>query len=162
MSWKGHRKEPTKKTRIENAPRDYHVDALPYPAFALEITSFRYSSIRERRSLAPLRRRSRSDAPYHWTPVSQCRLIRNSPPAIHWASRVIQRMSPPRTVGMIAKRRFCVNWRRRNGGAAVGEVPDSGQQGEAKKRPCEVRKLSTGYQESASCGWRVAPPAGVA
>ena len=28
------------KTRIENAPRDYHVDALPYPAFSLEISGF--------------------------------------------------------------------------------------------------------------------------
>ena len=28
------------KTRIEDAPRDYHVDALPYPAFTLEISRF--------------------------------------------------------------------------------------------------------------------------
>ena len=58
------------KTRIENAPRDYHVDALPYPAFQLEISRFSYGSIRERRSLAPLQDRSlirnshpQSDAP---------------------------------------------------------------------------------------------------
>ena len=31
------------------------MDALPYPAFQLEISGFSYGSIRERRSLAPLR-----------------------------------------------------------------------------------------------------------
>ena len=38
-------------------------DAFPYPAFTLEISGFSESSIRERRSLAPLRRRGRSPRP---------------------------------------------------------------------------------------------------
>ena len=82
------------------------------PLFSLEISGFFQGSIRERRSLAPLRRRSRSDTPYHWTPASQCRLIRNSHPQPD-ALRAIQRMSPPRTVGMIANRRRRVNGRAR-------------------------------------------------
>ena len=77
------------------------------------------NSIRERRSLAPLRRRlsnsvrpllslSKSVRPL----LSIKQLIRNSHPQSD-APRAIQRMSPPRTVGMMANRRFCVNCRDR-------------------------------------------------
>ena len=59
---RGHRKEPTKKQR----QRMRHVitrDASPYVASLLEISGFSFGSIRERRSLAPLRRRGRSPRP---------------------------------------------------------------------------------------------------
>ena len=94
-------------------------DASPYPASTLEISGFRCSLIRERRSLAPLRRRlsnsvrpllslSKSVRPL----LSIEQLIRNSHPQARCLTG-IQRISPPRTVGMIAKRRFCVNCRDR-------------------------------------------------
>ena len=66
-------------------------------------------STRERHSLAPLRPCPRHDA---GRVGYDRRLIRNSRPQSD-APRVIQRMSAPRTVGMIAKRRRCVNGRNR-------------------------------------------------
>ena len=77
-------------------------DASPYFASLLEISGFSQSSIRERRSLAPLRRRAEDVAPYHWAPTSVCHLIRNSPPAARCTAG-IQRISPPRTGRMIAQ-----------------------------------------------------------
>ena len=102
------------KTRIESAPRDYHVDALPYSALSLEISGFSYSSIRERRSLAPLRACQRHAARGRGYGKD---LIRDSHPQARCLTG-IQRISPPRTLGMIAKRRFCVNCRSQNANSA--------------------------------------------
>ena len=79
------------KTRIENAPRGLHVTRPRIPPFLSEISGFRYGSIRERRSLAPLhvgrRRRRRRYA-----------LIRNSPPAARCTTGDSKDFSPSNDV----------------------------------------------------------------
>ena len=78
------------------------------------------------RSLTPMRQESRGETTgvssvstgvsdrhdgslFHFDGSPRLDLIRNSSPASHWASRAIQRMSPPRTMSMIPNPRSAVN-----------------------------------------------------
>ena len=79
-------------------------DAFPYVAFQLEISGFSQGSIRERRSPGPASAAvaGRRALPRN-APSSRLNLIRNLRPRPD-APRVIQRMSPLRTFGIIAQR----------------------------------------------------------
>ena len=99
------------KTQTENAPRDYtrRVPVLRFTTRKLAVSlKARYvNDVHLPRFGGAAGVRA---LPLNANPT--CHLIRNSHPQARCLTG-IQRISPPRTLGMIAKRRFCVNCRAR-------------------------------------------------